>query len=483
MTAQPERPEAGQWHHLVYTYDSEFARVYADGELMNEEDMIQHGGLDTWPDAGISIGAQWADAATLNGGLRASMFISRVRVHDGVLTDSQIEANYREELAAFTVAPEIPPPPPKPELAGLWRFDDANNLGFDSGLEGNHLDENGGVSFDGDGVIGGALALDGFDGMLTSTEINEDLPVGNGPYTVAAWIRPEEVEARGIVGWGSYGSGRSVNALRIFGDNGFRHYWWGADLDAQDFDVDALGVDLDDGDWHHVAAVYDGEERSLYLNGEFLVSDLPGDNGAVAANFAVGRTCDFCGAGEFFSGWLDDVAVFNIALDEGQLQEIMAGDFSAFLTGGLAGDFNQNQQLDVADVDLLITEMIAGDNPAAFDLDNNNQVDDADLTVWVKDLANTYFGDANLDGEFNSSDLVAVFQDGKFEADVDPAATWAQGDWNGDGVFTSGDFVKAFQDGGFELGPRNVAAVPEPTLTLLATLLSLVAIRQSVRRS
>jgi hypothetical protein len=70
-------------------------------------------------------------------------------------------------------------------------------------------------------------------------------------------------------------------------------------------------------------------------------------------------------------------------------------------------------------------------------------------------------GDSNLDGEFNSSDLVNVFTAGKFE--TGSPATWSEGDWTGDKVFNSSDFVEAFQGGGYEIGPRGaVAAVPEP---------------------
>jgi hypothetical protein len=75
-------------------------------------------------------------------------------------------------------------------------------------------------------------------------------------------------------------------------------------------------------------------------------------------------------------------------------------------------------------------------------------------------------GDANLDGEFNSSDLVEVFQRGKYELDID--AGWAEGDWNGDRRFDSGDMVAAFQDGGYEVGAlAAVSAVPEPSCGLL----------------
>ncbi|MCA9172596.1 MAG: hypothetical protein KDB23_33255, partial [Planctomycetales bacterium] len=82
----------------------------------------------------------------------------------------------------------------------------------------------------------------------------------------------------------------------------------------------------------------------------------------------------------------------------------------------------------------------------------------------------TYFGDANLDGEFNSADLINVFQAGQYEDAFSANSTWSTGDWNGDGEFTTSDFVVAFQDGGYEKGPRHaVSAVPEPSglMTLL----------------
>jgi len=59
----------------------------------------------------------------------------------------------------------------------------------------------------------------------------------------------------------------------------------------------------------------------------------------------------------------------------------------------------------------------------------------------------TWFGDANLDGVFNSSDLVLVNQAGLYESGM--PATWAEGDWNGDGFFDSADYVLAGQDGGY----------------------------------
>ena len=112
---------------------------------------------------------------------------------------------------------------------------------------------------------------------------------------------------------------------------------------------------------------------------------------------------------------------------------------------------------------------------AAFDLNGDGVIDLEDHRILVKDLAYTWYGDANLDGEFNSGDMVQVFEGGKYEKGwkdssnlVYDGAGWSEGDWNGDGIFNSSDFVTAFIDGGYEMGPRPPAApVPEPTSVLL----------------
>ena len=132
------------------------------------------------------------------------------------------------------------------------------------------------------------------------------------------------------------------------------------------------------------------------------------------------------------------------------------------------GDFNADGLIDAADIDLLTAEVVAGTNNLRFDLNEDGFVTDDDRTVWVDEIKNTYFGDANLDGVFASDDFVAVFQAGKYENDVEDDAGWAEGDWDGDLDFDSSDFVKAFQGGGYELGPKAaVSAVPEPGGMLL----------------
>lgn len=132
------------------------------------------------------------------------------------------------------------------------------------------------------------------------------------------------------------------------------------------------------------------------------------------------------------------------------------------------GDYNNNGVLDISDIDDLVVQVAAGENPIAYDLNNDAMVNIEDIRVWTKDLANTWIGDANLDGQFDSSDLVEVFQTGGYEDDIAENSTWATGDWNGDAEFDTGDLVAAFQDGGFGKGNRqSVATVPEPSTAVL----------------
>jgi hypothetical protein len=56
-------------------------------------------------------------------------------------------------------------------------------------------------------------------------------------------------------------------------------------------------------------------------------------------------------------------------------------------------------------------------------------------------------GDSNFDGQFDSQDMIIVFQAGQYEDGLTHNSTWVAGDWNGDGDFTTRDFIYAFQYG------------------------------------
>ncbi|MDG2385231.1 MAG: hypothetical protein P8N76_26405 [Pirellulaceae bacterium] len=162
----------------------------------------------------------------------------------------------------------------------------------------------------------------------------------------------------------------------------------------------------------------------------------------------------------------------NAEEDAGDIIDGKYGIFAPATPGaGVPGDFNGDGNLDAADIDELSTVARNGSNEPRFDLNDDSRVDAADRQVWVEQLKNTYFGDANLDGLFNTSDLVAVFSAGEYEDPEARNSTWAEGDFNGDSEFNTGDLVTAFAGGGFEMGPRGpAAAVPEPNSIVLLCL-------------
>ena len=147
------------------------------------------------------------------------------------------------------------------------------------------------------------------------------------------------------------------------------------------------------------------------------------------------------------------------------------GDQEGIFVGSLSpeladGDFDGDGQIGVADIDSLTKQISSESYHTWYDVNTDSHLNRDDRAYWIHNSANTFFGDANLDGEFNSGDLIAALAAGTYEADVD--AGWASGDFDGSGRFDSGDLIFALADGGYEAGPRAaVAAVPEPSSFLL----------------
>lgn len=237
--------------------------------------------------------------------------------------------------------------------------------------------------------------------------------------------------------------------------------------------------------WNQVVAVGTGEELQLFVNGEQVATGgMPTENyGTPAegfdAEFMVGGTDDFFWRTPF-SGMIDEIAVWDRALDP----DAIGGMLDAAMTSPPApvvGDFNNDQLLDDTDIDALSRANMLGVDLPMFDLNEDANVNQGDRITWVEDLRNTYFGDANLDGEFNSSDLVQVFERNEFEDGIPLNSRWASGDWNGDREFDSQDLILAFQRPGYELGPR-ASAVPEPTGSTPLVVLAICTLATIQRR-
>ena len=99
--------------------------------------------------------------------------------------------------------------------------------------------------------------------------------------------------------------------------------------------------------------------------------------------------------------WINGYKVSNTNLDlVGKLTEVELGDY------------DDDGQLTVADVDTLTAAIREGQKLPIYDLELNGYVNLEDLRVWVEDLKGTSFGDGNLDGVFDSLDLIDVLSQG-----------------------------------------------------------------------
>jgi hypothetical protein len=246
-------------------------------------------------------------------------------------------------------------------LVALWRFNEGSGTtALDSSGFGNNgtlMGENGNVPawVSGQPGFGGALRFtnDGVNHSYVSVPGNTLLEIGQtaaDPWTITAWAYEDSDGTGNFVA--SYGRILVIDdgtALQVEsgaqGDDEF--YTW-------DYAYwDRVGLDWEIGwgisnsvsplldQWVHWAVVYDGTNITLYRNGNqgiyggtatnprtAYVEYGSSDQGAII----IGTEFDpATPAMANWNGMLDDVAVFNVALSQAQIQTVMAGDFSAFV--------------------------------------------------------------------------------------------------------------------------------------------------------
>jgi hypothetical protein len=192
-------------------------------------------------------------------------------------------------------------------VVGDWRLEEGSGcaVGDETGANGGTVGPdcpgaNAPTWVAGRGGTGSALAFDGID-----DEVSVASPAGLsgiGEITLAAWIRH-----------GPTGIYRSI-------------------VDRRDDPTSKLFLRVDDqtlpgtatvadGQWHHVAGVYDGSELRLYVDG-VLDAAAPGSAGTldVTAPLYLGRNWE--SAPNLFAGTLDEVTVHGRALTEVEVLDL-----------------------------------------------------------------------------------------------------------------------------------------------------------------
>lgn len=209
---------------------------------------------------------------------------------------------------------------------------------------------------------GQCLSFDGEDDYM---EMNDPLSIFSSSFTVSMWVKVP-VDASGRVGvlLGDWNLSDSIGVnFEIHDDGQIRFYWDGA--------PDLYGsIDLRDGLWHLVTFVRDEDNHKVYA----YVDTSADINylGAIADKTAkishrIGR--DSRTGDTAFEGLIDDVRIYNYALDPNEISLLYEGspipapreEYVCFEYP--AGDLNEDCQVDFVDFAIFANHWLEGTTP------------------------------------------------------------------------------------------------------------------------
>ncbi|MFC1791999.1 LamG-like jellyroll fold domain-containing protein [Planctomycetota bacterium] len=198
-------------------------------------------------------------------------------------------------------------------LAVHWKLDEAEGIiAYDSAGVNDAVVVGGTEWQPSDGRVNGALQLDGVDGYAVTGKV---LNPANGPFSVLAWVKG--------------GAPGQIVLSQLNGAN-----WLGTDLDLGCLMTELIppavgrftpqplesGIIITDGQWYHVGFIWNGAYRILYVDSIEVAKDTAAQNPLKSADggLYIGASKEH-DAGTFFSGLIDDVRIYNVALSAEQI--------------------------------------------------------------------------------------------------------------------------------------------------------------------
>ncbi len=151
------------------------------------------------------------------------------------------------------------------------------------------------------GIVDGALQLDGVDDYVITGAVPNP---ADGPFSIIAWINggaPEQVivSQQGVVNWlTADAEGNLMTEIRSPGRSG-------KPLNSQ--------TNITDGNWHRIGFVWDGSQRTLYVDGVAVAEDTQDGLGGTYGGLHIG-TGKAMEPGTYWSGLIDDVRIYNRAV-------------------------------------------------------------------------------------------------------------------------------------------------------------------------
>ncbi len=288
----------GEYTHLTFVSSetTNTTALYVNGALAGSvESAITLSGL-----VGIGYGAQGEDMSGSFDNFDGTIF--GVAIYDMALTDEQIAAHAD---AYFNPVTEIIPVDPGTEgLVAYYAFENDANDSSGNEIHGTLV---GDAKFsEGPAGYGMALDLDG-DGDYVDCGLNPLLDITE-QITFTYWIKAVALDkgwntvlSRGDDSWRSSRAGEdNFMEAAVGGTSG--NYLYGVTL-------------VDDGQWHHVGAVYDGTTFSLYVDGK--LDSFEESTGLITVSsypLYIGNNSQ--NTDREWTGLIDEVIIYNRALSD-----------------------------------------------------------------------------------------------------------------------------------------------------------------------
>jgi len=250
---------------------------------------------------------------TVKGDILTAQFVTKIVRVETAFGSVKLPVNFIRRL---TVSPAEKPGQMREGLVALWPGEgNANDVvGTNNGTL------VGGAGF-APGDVGQAFSFDGTS--YASIPDSSSLDAFTTTITIELWLKADQLTAnadwKGLVTKGN-------SSWRLMAASSAKTVYWAVDGASP---ADMAGTrNVNDGQWHHVAAVYDGARMFLYVDGTLDVSQPA--TGSIAQNndpVCIGAdskafvpSCGCNKPGYFFNGLVDEVSIYNRALTTSEIQ-------------------------------------------------------------------------------------------------------------------------------------------------------------------
>ena len=266
-----------------------------------------------WVDGSELSYENWREPAPNNAATGADSEEDCLTMYDNNSDWNDLNCPERERLAVF----EFSPVNLFYGLIGHYEFEDNAD---DSSGNGNDGTEYGEVSYV-DGVMGQAASFDGVSTVkATNPFVNAEAP---NELAVSLWakITSDDVGTLVSILYSCNGISDDLFHITYYGDDNLQ------ELQSNTFDNTRVTVDsseIDFSEWNHVVINYKNDQLSIYAN-EILIDTEDQAEGTYddSLNLAIGGpSIDSCLSDHRIDGLIDDVRIYNRALNTAEIQTL-----------------------------------------------------------------------------------------------------------------------------------------------------------------